>query len=550
MTHALVVALALVAGCKLDTRYGGTTYQCGVPERCPDGFVCVDGLCLDDPGGDDDGGPGDPVDAASGPLVGGDILFMTFDDRNHPLLWDRSGHRHDAHQGGAAAGTGQYGGGVELDGDDSVLMSDAPALFAGSVITIEAWINRTTGGVERGIYGDRVLGDDVLAEASLEIDAGDHLVFLTNHNCAPDANRKAVSTGTVPIGEWVHVAVAWDGGLARFYLDGEDAGEAELVANPCQLERYHRIGRRGGDAGSSSLTGLVDEVKVSSVAKTQDDIRASMDFDSTILIGVCGDGIVEDQECELGACCKDTCEESNDGAVCFTGGTCADGSCEVSGGRVTDGLIAFYDFQEGTGTVVGDTAGVDPPIDLAITTPGAVSWIAEGLDITGNATIEAAVSTSRLATACASSDEVTLELWVTPQSTTAFGKIAYLSDGTSAIDIGVMQIGSAYLARIHSELSGTDGVPAVDSADGDGTPDLTHLVVTRSDSGERRFYVNSRLRSANVVAGDLDWIERQLAIADQAGDNDSWFGTYHLMALYDRALTPTEVAQNFAAGPP
>jgi hypothetical protein len=549
VTRAIAIALALAAGCKLDTKYGGTTYQCGVPERCPGGFVCVDGLCLEEEPGDGDGGAG-PLDAAAGARVGGDVLFLTFDDRDQPLLWDRSGHRHDAHQGGSSPATGRYGGGLELDTSDSVLLSDTPDFFTGSAITIEAWINRAAGGVERGIFGDRALSDDVAAEASLEIDAQDHLVFVTNHNCSQDATRRATSTGTVPVGDWVHVAVAWDGALARFYLDGEDAGEEELQADPCEVQRFHRVGRRGGDASNASLAGVIDEVKVSSVAKTQDDIRASMELDSTELVSTCGDGIVEDEDCEPGACCNEACETSDDGVACFTGGTCASGSCEVPGGRVTDGLIALYDFQEGSGTVVGDSSGAVPAIDLAITTPGAVSWIESGLDIIGNATIEAAVATTRLATACAATDEVTLELWITPESDTAFGKIAYLSDGSSELDIGIMQIGSAYIARIRSDLTGTDGVPAIDSADGDAAERLTHVVVTRSDPGERRVYVDGRLRSTSVASGELDWIERELVIADQANDDDSWFGTYHLMAMYDRALTPTEVARNFAAGPP
>jgi hypothetical protein len=29
----------------------------------------------------------------------------------------------------------------------------------------------------------------------------------------------------------------------------------------------------------------------------------------------------------------------------------------------------------------------------------------------------------------------------------------------------------------------------------------------------------------------------------------AWLGTYHLVAVYARALTAQEVAQNFAAGP-
>lgn len=553
MTRAPLLLLLFLAagGCKLDTSFGGTTYQCGVPERCPDGFSCVDGLCREGGGGDGDAGDAGDPDATPGPRVSGDLLLMTFDDRNQPLLWDRSGGRRDAHEGGADPVAGRYGGGVALDPDDAVFIADAPSLFAGSTITIEAWIQRDQGSLVRGIFGDHTINDDVPAEASLEIDASDHLVFLTNHNCA-FGGVAVTSTATVPVATWTHVAVAWDGETARFYVDGEDAGESALTAMPCELPNPHRIGRRSGDPMNAALTGLVDEVKVSSVAKSQEDIQASMAFDSTALFGACGDGIVEAQDCEPSAfCCRDNCVAPADGVSCAgSEGTCDEGVCAIDGGRVTAGIAALYLFDEGSGTTVSDSSGILPAIDLTIADEATVDWVNGGLDILSDSIIEASAAlTTRLVDACNDSDEVTLELWITPETANAHGKIAFLSSGNSDVDVGLMQIGEAYLGKVHSAGSTDDGVPAIDSAVGDGRTSLTHVVLTRADSGERRVYVDGRLRSSNTVRGALGWVDRVLAIGDQSGDDDPWVGTFHLMAIYHRALSAADVARNFTAGP-
>jgi len=50
---------------------------------------------------------------------------------------------------------------------------------------------------------------------------------------------------------------------------------------------------------------------------------------------------------------------------------------------------------------------------------------------------------------------------------------------------------------------------------------------------------------------DFDGWDRgyELALANELEDARPWLGTYHLVALYSRALSDAEVATNFAAGP-
>lgn len=539
MVHkrSTLLVLALVAeGCSFDSPYGGTRYQCGQPEQCPPGFTCQGGVCRDDEPGNDDGGP-------SGPLVGGDILFLTFDDPSGlGLVRDRSGNRHDAHPGGGAIMPGQFGNGLLLDDDDSPYLADSPAFFPGNSITIEAWINRDQQGVERGIFGDRV---GQAAEYSFEIGADDRLLFRTNDNCVPNELVTVSSSVVVPVGVWTHVAISWDGAVARFLVDGEKAGEEPFDAMPCQLEQTHRLGRIQGTAAGTSLQGLIDEVKVSSAAKTQADIQASMAYDSTELVGECGDGIIETEPCERnGVCCTAACEEESEGSPCGAG-TCSDGSCDLAGGRTTDGLVALYTFDEGSGTAIGDSSG-GLPVDLFISTPSAVSWTSDGLDILSAPTIQN-TAPSKIWMACMASGEVTVEVWITPASNTAYGQIVSMSDFSGDLDFNLQQVGPNFLGRVRSTDSSNRGIPAVDADK--AAANLTHLVFTRAASGERSMYVDGSLRGQNVVLGDLPWNDQPLSIGDEAGANDPWLGTFHLMAIYDRALSPMDVARHFTAGP-
>ena len=65
MVRALTIAPALLAvACSFGSEFGGTRYQCGADDRCPDGQTCVAGYCEAEPGSD---GPGDPDASSPGP---------------------------------------------------------------------------------------------------------------------------------------------------------------------------------------------------------------------------------------------------------------------------------------------------------------------------------------------------------------------------------------------------------------------------------------------------------------------------------------------------
>jgi hypothetical protein len=79
----------------------------------------------------------------------------------------------------------------------------------------------------------------------------------------------ADSTGTVGAQRWTHVAAAYDGIRVEFYIDGRPAG-VNLLAN-AGAQRVEPLDL-GGDEQGRAFWGILDEVRLWSVRRTQEDI--------------------------------------------------------------------------------------------------------------------------------------------------------------------------------------------------------------------------------------------------------------------------------------
>ena len=75
---------------------------------------------------------------------------------------------------------------------------------------------------------------------------------------------------------------------------------------------------------------------------------------------------------------------------------------------------------------------------------------------------------------------------------------------------------------------------------------------TRSHpSGETRTYINSdQVATGSAVSTFNRWDDDfRFALANEFTLNRAWLGELHLVAIYDRDLSPADVSQNFQAGP-
>ena len=226
--------------------------------------------------------------------------------------------------------------------------------------------------------------------------------------------------------------------------------------------------------------------------------------------------------------------------------------------RVDDGLLAYYrPDQVSSGTTIPDLSGVDPAVDMTLQGNG-FSWVTGGLRTSGEGIVVASGSGSKIRNACQNSNALTIEAWVTPFNGMQPGpaRIVTYSEDESARYFMVGQGTSTtdpdgWMGRVRTTLTDGNGLPAAETMQA-VDPVLTHVVLTHDASATSRLYLDGELANTLVVGGDLSvWAPSatyQFAWGNEVTLNRPWVGDFHLVAVYDRALSGGEVAQNFDAG--
>ena len=247
------------------------------------------------------------------------VAHYTFDEGLGSLLRDRSGNgNHGRIHGARFVRSGlsgchaQAGKGYALrfDGvDDYVNCGHGKdgCLNITDAITLEAWVcPAATRPDEPGIIGK---GSGIQWTYGLTFYSDQHCYFYI---AGGDNNCKAA----VEPDKWTHVAGTFDGATLRLYANGELKYSAPTKHPRISQSEYpFVIGRSNNVKGLGYFQGMIDDVKVYRRALSPDEIRASYKR-----------------------------EAPNKAAG---GSTIA----------VDEGLVAYYDFDEGKGIVAGDRSG-------------------------------------------------------------------------------------------------------------------------------------------------------------------------------------------------
>ncbi len=220
-------------------------------------------------------------------------------------------------------------------------------------------------------------------------------------------------------------------------------------------------------------------------------------------------------------------------------------------------LIALYTFNEGTGETIFDVSGVEPAINLRIADTSAVHWISKGLSIDAATEIRSFNNAAKINNAIPDANALSVEAWVKPANITQGGpsRILSVSLNPSERNFTVAQSGSKYIVRLNTTANSVNGTPALETPLNTLTTELTHVVFTWDVSSQTAaIYINGQLdsKSDTVFTGDLSFQAFELILANEINIADGsprfWLGEMYLIAIYDRALSPEEIMQNYKAG--
>ncbi len=213
------------------------------------------------------------ADAFSALLDDKVVLYLPFDEGKGKVAKDQSKLKNDGEIRNAKWVNGKYGGGLEFNGTDAeVRVPDNKSLDL-TELTLEVWYNPGKDGVGPGW---KVIINKAFNEWYMYLQDSQPMFFIN-----ADGNN-AKSPEKIPANKWTHLAGTYDGKEIKMYANGELKAtfkyNAPINDRDCALE----IGSRNpeGCAGNNvywSPAGVrMDEIRISNVARTEKEIKASM----------------------------------------------------------------------------------------------------------------------------------------------------------------------------------------------------------------------------------------------------------------------------------
>lgn len=225
-----------------------------------------------------------------------------------------------------------------------------------------------------------------------------------------------------------------------------------------------------------------------------------------------------------------------------------------SSGRVTDGLVSLYTFDEGHGAIVSDVSGVDPVLELTIDSQAGMAWLPGALAVTAPTVIGSSGPATKLTEAIQASNAITIEAWIQPANTSMTGpaRIVTLSSDVHNRNFTLGQDLSQVDIRLRTTDTSSNGQPSLTSSRGAlATGEPVHIVFTHDADGNEHLYVNGTEIASRMLTGDFSTWQAgfQFVLANETDGSRPWTGEYYLVAVYSRALGDEEIQQNLGAGP-
>ena len=266
---------------------------------------------------------------------------------------------------GATVDAGKINGGSAVGASAYIQMATSAALNITGNISMEAWINSSDGTVY-----DHIIGGYYNAGAYNGY--GFCLNTATNNGKLgfwPGSGSWRASNTSIKDGQWHHVALVTNGTNVTFYNNGSPDG-SPASPNPSSYSGVRAIGNHSDGAGSTGFRGNLDEVRISSVARTDADIKTDYNNQSSpatfYAMGTAQDNTLN----RISGTINDGLGNPISGVVV------SDGTRSAT--TIADGTYSIVNVPDGTYTLTPTKAGYEfSPATLGATVAG-------GEELTGN----------------------------------------------------------------------------------------------------------------------------------------------------------------------
>ena len=213
------------------------------------------------------------------------VAVWLFEEGAGRTVKDASGNGHDGKFASSPKWVkAKFGTGLELPGDaGGYVVVDSTKKLELDTLSIEAWVKvkESTGkwqgmvckqqaGCTNRNYGIWVHVDQSVLHAQIGANGG----------CAFNIN----GTSDITDNKWHHLAFTYDGKMGRVYVDGELETEAPN-AQSFQSDDPITIGVPNLD-NANGLKGIIDEIRISNVERTEAEIQEAMDVGLAQILNV------------------------------------------------------------------------------------------------------------------------------------------------------------------------------------------------------------------------------------------------------------------------
>ena len=213
------------------------------------------------------------------------VAVWLFEEGAGKVAKDASGNGHDGEFAGSPKWVkGKFGTGLEFPGDaGGYIVVDSTKKLELETLSIEVWVKvEESTGKWQGIVckqkagcNNRNYGIWVHVDKSVL-----HAQIGANGACAFSID----ATTDITDNKWHHLAFTYDGKMGRVYVDGELETEAPN-GQTFQSADPITIGVPNLD-NANGLKGIIEEIRISSIARTEKEIQEAMDVGLAAILSV------------------------------------------------------------------------------------------------------------------------------------------------------------------------------------------------------------------------------------------------------------------------